>query len=121
MTLTATNEALDLFETSKFDNSNEITATLNELNQAERNEQDPAKQLQITKKKNCLLVYMKQEQNKLKLIHINILKHSFLKMFSQDRKRQHQEIYSMHRLKQVCHLLTEGLYPLQQKITFKNI
>ena len=51
MTLTATNEALDLFETSKFDNSNEITATLNELNQAERNEQDPAKQLQITKKK----------------------------------------------------------------------
>ena len=50
-TLTATNEALDLFETSKFDNSNEITATLNELNQAERNEQDPAKQLQITKKK----------------------------------------------------------------------
>ena len=51
MTLTATNEALSLFETSKFDNSNEITATLNELNQAERNEQDPAKQLQITKKK----------------------------------------------------------------------
>ena len=51
MTLTATNEALDLFETSKFDNSNEITATLNQLNQAERNEQDPAKQLQITKKK----------------------------------------------------------------------
>ena len=51
MTLTATNEALDLFDTSKFDNSNEITATLNELNQAERNEQDPAKQLQITKKK----------------------------------------------------------------------
>ena len=50
-TVTATNEALDLFETSKFDNSNEITATLNQLNQAERNEQDPAKQLQITKKK----------------------------------------------------------------------
>ena len=51
MTLTATNEALDLFETSKFDNSNEITATLNELNQAERNEQNLEKKLQITKKK----------------------------------------------------------------------
>ena len=51
MTLTATNEALDLFETSKFDNSNEITATLNELNQAERNEENLDKKMQITKKK----------------------------------------------------------------------
>ena len=51
MTLTATNEALDLFETSKFDNNSEITATLNELNQAERNEQNLEKKLQITKKK----------------------------------------------------------------------
>jgi len=51
MTLTATNEALNLFETSKFDNSNEITATLNELNEAERNEENLEKKLQITKKK----------------------------------------------------------------------
>tara|TARA_R100001591_G_scaffold36872_1_gene48221 strand:+ start:493 stop:3066 length:2574 start_codon:yes stop_codon:yes gene_type:complete len=51
MTLTATNQALDLFETSKFDNSNEITATLNELNQAERNEENLDKKMQITKKK----------------------------------------------------------------------
>ena len=51
ITMNATNEAVSLFNETKFDSSQEISTILNTLNQEERTETNPDKKLLITKKK----------------------------------------------------------------------
>ena len=54
-TLKSTNDAISLFNETKFDTSQEISEALNTLNQEERLETDLNKKLIITKKKELLI------------------------------------------------------------------